>query len=572
MLGSAPAPHPTADNLPPPGLRAGGLTRVFLSMLLGLSAYQGLKNLCFPHITLWQSHMVTIAIGSILATVAVACAGRASTRREHAMRRIEQELRARADQYQMVFDHATHGIYRTTPDGRILLANPALLEMLGFATFEELTARNLETEGTEADYTREEFRRRLETEGFVRGLEAVWVRKDGRKIFARENAQLVRGLDGAPLFYEGSVEDVTARKEAEEALRRSEARFARNAANVPGMMYQFVLHPNGAVAFPFVSSGCRDIYGLSPEEIQADPAAVLRIIHPDDAARFESSLAASAQTGQPWHWEGRIVLPNGDSKWIKGAARPEHQADGDVVWDGLLLDITQRKTVQEALQRSHEQLEDRVAERTQEIIALNTELMQAYDATIEGWSRALDMRDKETEGHCRRVTDLTLSLARAMGLPPDTLLDVRRGALLHDIGKMGVPDRILLKPGPLSDEEWAIMHRHPAYAHEMLSPIGFLRPALDIPRFHHEKWDGTGYPHGMAREQIPLAARLFAVVDVWDALLSDRPYRQGWPPERVLAHIREGAGSHFDPQVVEAFLALAAISGPAADAPLRLAA
>ena len=183
----------------------------------------------------------------------------------------------------------------------------------------------------------------------------------------------------------------------------------------------------------------------------------------------------------------------------------------------------------------------------------NLELSLAYDATIEGWSRAMDLRDHETEGHSRRVTEMTLRLARAMGMGEAELVHVRRGALLHDIGKMGIPDRILLKPGPLTDEELAVMRRHPAYAFEMLSPIAFLRPALDIPYCHHEKWDGTGYPRGLKGEQIPLAARIFAAVDIWDALRSDRPYRKAWPEERVCEHIASLAGTHLDPDVVRAF-------------------
>ena len=186
----------------------------------------------------------------------------------------------------------------------------------------------------------------------------------------------------------------------------------------------------------------------------------------------------------------------------------------------------------------------------------NAQLTLAYDATIEGWSRALDLRDEETEGHSRRVTEMTLRLARAVGMSEIELVHARRGALLHDIGKMGAPDNILRKPGPLTDDEWAVMRKHPQYAYDMLSPIAYLRPALDIPRSHHEKWDGSGYPFGLKGEQIPLAARLFAIVDVWDALLADRPYRQGWPKEKVLAHIREQSGKHFDPQVVEIFLRL----------------
>ncbi len=184
--------------------------------------------------------------------------------------------------------------------------------------------------------------------------------------------------------------------------------------------------------------------------------------------------------------------------------------------------------------------------------ALN--LSMAYDETIEGWSRALDLRDKETEGHTQRVTEMTMRLARQAGLGDEQLVHIRRGALLHDIGKMGIPDAILLKPGALTDGEWETMRLHPAYAYELLSPIEYLRPALDIPYGHHEKWDGTGYPRGLRGEDIPLAARLFAVVDVWDALCSNRPYRAAWPLDRVRAYIRTLAGSHLDPQAVAMFL------------------
>jgi putative nucleotidyltransferase with HDIG domain len=186
----------------------------------------------------------------------------------------------------------------------------------------------------------------------------------------------------------------------------------------------------------------------------------------------------------------------------------------------------------------------------------NLDLELAYDTTLQGWSRALDLRDKETEGHTQRVTEITLNLARAAGLPDADLVHVRRGALLHDIGKMAIPDSILLKPGPLTAEEWEIMKQHPTHAFELLSPIPYLRPALDIPYCHHEKWDGTGYPRGLQGEQIPLAARLFAVVDIWDALRSDRPYRAAWTPERVRAHVTALKGTHLDPQLVELFMRL----------------
>ena len=186
----------------------------------------------------------------------------------------------------------------------------------------------------------------------------------------------------------------------------------------------------------------------------------------------------------------------------------------------------------------------------------NMELAMAYDATIAGWSRAMDLRDKETEGHTQRVTDLTLKLARAMNIPEAELKHIRHGALLHDIGKMGVPDSVLLKVGELTNEEWEIMRKHPEFAYHMLSSIHYLQPALDIPYCHHEKWDGTGYPRGLKGEEIPVAARIFAVVDVWDALTNDRPYRQRWSREKALAYIKEQSGKYFDPRIVEIFLRL----------------
>ena len=184
----------------------------------------------------------------------------------------------------------------------------------------------------------------------------------------------------------------------------------------------------------------------------------------------------------------------------------------------------------------------------------NLELRLAYDETIEGWARALDLRDKETEGHSRRVTELTVALCERLGSPPEQLVHVRRGALLHDIGKMGIPDAVLLKPGALTDDEWVRMKQHPGYAVNLLAPIGYLRPAMDIPQYHHEKWDGSGYPLGLQGWAIPMPARAFTVVDVYDALTSDRPYRAAWTKERALEHIENGAGTHFDPAVVQMFI------------------
>lgn len=195
----------------------------------------------------------------------------------------------------------------------------------------------------------------------------------------------------------------------------------------------------------------------------------------------------------------------------------------------------------------------RLYEQTQ---AAAAELACAYDATLEGWALALEMRDAETLGHTVRSAALAVEMAAALGVPDTELWHVHRGALLHDIGKMVVPDSALQKPGPLDEEEWVVMRKHPEYARDFLARIDYLRPALDIPYCHHERWDGTGYPQGLAGEAIPLPARVFAVIDVYDALTSDRPYRKAWCREDALEHISNEAGAHFDPVVVDVFLDL----------------
>ena len=201
----------------------------------------------------------------------------------------------------------------------------------------------------------------------------------------------------------------------------------------------------------------------------------------------------------------------------------------------------------------------RIADQKVELETLNSELLLAYDKTIEGWSEALDLRDKETEGHTQRVTNITLKFAKAVGFLDKDLVHVRRGALLHDVGKLGIPDAILHKPGKLTEEEWQIMRMHPVYAYQWLSSIAFLLPALDIPYCHHEKWDGTGYSRGLKGDEIPIAARLFCIVDVWDALRSNRPYRSAMSKSDTLEYIQNQAGSHFDPTLAEKFLEMIAI-------------
>lgn len=213
-------------------------------------------------------------------------------------------------------------------------------------------------------------------------------------------------------------------------------------------------------------------------------------------------------------------------------------------------DITSYASLQWELRTLNEGLERRVQARTEE-------LAEAYDTTLEGWARALELRDKETEGHSWRVTDLTMKLALAMGVLHEEFDHIRRGAILHDIGKMAIPDEILRKTGPLSPQERLVVLEHPTIAYNLLSRIPFLEKALDIPYCHHEKWDGTGYPRGLKRDEIPLAARIFSVVDVWDAVQSDRPYKKGWSRTEAIAYMQEESGKYFDPKIVDVFLQMA---------------
>jgi putative nucleotidyltransferase with HDIG domain len=252
-----------------------------------------------------------------------------------------------------------------------------------------------------------------------------------------------------------------------------------------------------------------------------------------------------------------VVYPAEARKGIKGCAALPLVAQEKLIgfiWTGT------RSLIEEPVLRLLSTLADIVANAIHRAtshelaIRARAELVVAYDTTLEGWARALELRDRETEGHARRVVDLALSLARRLGVEESEMEGLRRGALLHDIGKMGVPDSVLLKPDTLDEGEWEIMRRHPRHAYDLLAPIAYLRDVAELPYSHHEKWDGSGYPRGLKGEAIPLSARIFAIVDVWDALRSDRPYRAAWPAARTIQLLKEQSGKHFDPRVVEAFV------------------
>lgn len=317
------------------------------------------------------------------------------------------------------------------------------------------------------------------------------------------------------------------------ALADSEAQFRLLAENSSDMITRHDSHLN----FLYVSPASVNVLGYDPEELIGKP--VNPLIHPEDSKTLLDFFSTSSNRILTGAIPYRALHKNGEYIWLETTARVVYDQDENIVeYQASTRDISERREAQIALQHAL------------------TNLQEAYDKTIEGWIIALDLRDKETEGHTQRVTEMTVKLARELQCSDEDIVQIRRGALLHDMGKMGIPDEILQKPGPLSTAEWEVMRKHPQYAYQMLSPISYLNQALIIPYYHHERWNGSGYPHGLKGEDIPLFARLFAVVDVWDALSSDRPYRKKLPPKEVVNYIREEAGNLFDPEIVDVFLSL----------------
>ena len=658
-------------------------------------------------------------------------------------------LRISEAEYRSLFENALEGIYRTSPDGHLLAANPALIKMLGFDAKQDL----LSLDFSKYLYVRPEnnhtVRQGQAEADELRNIELHLERQDGQVIIVLNNSRRVRDENGNILYYEGTMVDITERKQAVEQINRrvnelealyesglilgqsldpkmvgekvidvlterlnwdhaavrlrhensdsveliafaggqihsadhmrTEAHARAAIAHVSQGLVGWVLQngqtirvnnleddPRYVRTFAGMSSGlyvpmkidgytigCISIESPEPDAfsesderlvstLSAQAAIAIEnarlfkqtqrrleqvsVLHQIDvvissSADFHSTLkfvlehilvqlkVDAAQVLLLDHNTMTLVFANGagfspskqpDSPCPVQQSRAaqailehrplfipnlkEHEKGGpeigflpgkDFKMYGCvpLVSKGEIKGVLEVFNRDQITLTDEWMEffqvlASQTAIAVdnslmfedlqrsNLELSLAYDATIEGWSRALDLRDKETEGHTQRVTTLSVRLAIRLGLSENEIVHLRRGGLLHDIGKMGVTDTILNKPGPLTEEEFAIMRQHPGYAYDMLMPISYLRPALDIPYSHHEKWDGSGYPLGLKGEQIPLVARIFAISDVFDALTSDRPYRTAWPVKKTLDYLKGQSGRHFDPKIVDAFLAM----------------
>ena len=402
-----------------------------------------------------------------------------------------------------------------------------------------------------------------------------WRGKDGRVIWIEERSVTVCDENGAAVGIEGISRDVTQQKEAQLVLQRQFTRLDALRTIDLAISNSFDLR---LVLIIFIEHVMR--------ELDVDAAAIL-LYNP-----VNQTLEYGSGAGFRTSWLQRMVLRVGESytgNAILGQRTltmttnltnisqhkdwPQFIAEESFV-NGVSSPLISKSEVKGVLQifsrtpkerdedwkNFFELLAGQIslaiynADLYEQLQRSNQELSLAYDATLEGWVHALDLRDREMEGHTQRVSELTVELAQTMHLTADEIPHLRRGALLHDIGKMAIPDSILLKAGPLSEAEWEVMRQHPKYAMDLLAHISYLEKALDIPYCHHEKWDGSGYPRGLRGLQIPFAARMFAVIDVWDSLITPRVYRPAWPEDRAIKYIREQAGSQFDPEIAQAFI------------------
>jgi PAS domain S-box-containing protein len=454
---------------------------------------------------------------------------------ERERERMQATLREREAMFRLLAENSTDMISRHDPQGMYLYVSPACRSLLGYEPNELIGHSVLEFIHPEDLTGLVNALNELRNQETATNVSFRVKRKDGRLIWFESSYRAIRDAQtGDVSEIHADTRDITGRRKAEDELRANEDRFRSLVQN----SYEIIVVLSAEGRVTYESPSITRILGYRPGTLVGQ--LPYTFIHPDDREMVEVAINGILQR---YEYANTIEfrVQHANNTWIYLEALGTNLLDHPGV-NGIVVtlrDISERKRSEVALQSAHE------------------DLIQAYEATIEGWSRALDLRDHETEGHTRRVAEMTVKLAQAIGIPEGDWIHIRRGALLHDIGKMGIPDEILLKPAKLTEAEWVEMRRHPQYAFDMLHPISYLRPALDIPYYHHEKWNGTGYPHHLKEDAIPLSARLFAVVDVWDALCSDRPYRKACSRAEILTYFHEQTGEHFDPKIARVFLDLA---------------
>jgi PAS domain S-box-containing protein/putative nucleotidyltransferase with HDIG domain len=488
-------------------------------------------------------------------------------------RQAEEKLHQSEERFSKAFQsNPAAEVLSRLSDGRIVDVNESYLQFIGYQRDEVLGKSPGELNISSDPYEFEKITRHLNAVGYVANAETTRRSKNGEISDVMLSIVTIE-LNGQQ-FALSTLVDITARKHAEAIIQKQVHRLSALRAIDTAISSSLDLRVSLNVLLEHVTAelrvdaaavlllnpslneleyvASRGFYGTGMSQLRlklgedyAGQAALeRRIVNIPNLAQAPHPLAKAELTAGE-KFVAFFAIPLVAKGQVQGVMEVFHRSrlDPDPEW----LDFLETLAGQAAIAIDSAQM-------FSDLQRSNIELSLAYDATIEGWSRAMDLRDKETEGHTRRVTETSVNLARRMGLPAQELTHVRRGALLHDIGKMGVPDAILLKPGPLTAEEWAAMRQHPTLAYELLAQVRYLQPAINIPYCHHEKWDGTGYPRGLKGEQIPLVARLFAVIDVYDALTSDRPYRPAWSSETAQEYIRSESGKHFDPRAAEVFL------------------
>jgi PAS domain S-box-containing protein/putative nucleotidyltransferase with HDIG domain len=495
--------------------------------------------------------------------------------------------------YRNISETAQEGIWTVDKDGLTTYVNPKLCLMLGYSA-EEMLQQPMST------YMDVESGRVLESayklirDGGKQNLDFEFQQKDGISLWAIVSASPIFDSNNVYSGALAMVTDITDRKNHERIIREALGKLSQSEKHNRALYEAADRRLGKTLALRNIDNSINSSFDLKETlgivleqaklELQIDAGYIS--LYDSKENLLQHYVSTGLRAGENGH--GSLHIPTGfASQAILGGRRvdvSDLREEEDIPAYAALMDeglvdyhvvplIAKGKTLgilgvfkRSLFDAGPEWLEFLETLAGQAAIAIdnitlfdgmrkaNTQLVEGYDATIEGWSRALDLRDKETQGHTQRVAAATVVLAKEMGVNNEDLVHVRRGALLHDIGKMGIPDMVLLKPGPLTEQEWATMRQHPQLAHDMLSPIKYLEPALDIPFCHHEKWDGSGYPRKLKGDEIPFFARIFSVVDVYDALTSDRPYRQSWPKAKVLDYIQENSGTYFDPAIVSVFL------------------
>lgn len=484
----------------------------------------------------------------------------------------ERQMRLHAS----ALDAAANAILITDRKGTIEWVNPAWTDLTGF-TYEEAVGENprILKSGVQDDEFYADLWRTI-TAGDVWQGEVINRRKDGSLYSEEETITPLIDSGGEVTHFIGVKRDISQQKRDQERIQRQLSRL--NALREIDLAINASLDPH--VTFNVLLTQVTDQLEIDAADILVFDRHTQTLTHSSGRGfRTEALVHTRLKVGEGLAGEAAlarktIIVPDLSATDHSLSQAPLLAQEEFVTYYAVpllakgivqgVLEIFHR----ERLDPDQEWLDFLDALAGQAAIAIdnamlfaelnrtNVDLVRAYDTTLEGWARALELRDIETEGHSQRVTQMALRLARQMGVEGEDLLHLRRGALLHDIGKMGIPDSILHNPGELSDQEWEVMRKHPRYAYELLGATEYLRPALDIPYCHHEKWDGSGYPRGLKGEETPLAARIFAVVDVWDALRSDRPYREAWSDEAALQYLERERGRHFDAKVVDTFLGM----------------